>query len=162
MLSLQDNICKHDFERFISICFETFDFFSLTENGWEITDKEAEARRIKKILEPFHIRSISTSSWFAYSVPQNRRIEVCLYKTTQQAKDIFLKEYHSMFYEGSVWKKPEDICFFKGEKLIVGSSTHEKICYVYENDIEFLQKIIDCGNWKSMPDNKQEQICFCN
>lgn len=158
MYSLLSNICGEHFSAFLSECFVNADTFSLSENAWMVEGNKSEALKIRHRLTPFHVRNIQTSSWFSYAVPQHKSFQVAVFRADPKALSILLEEYQSMFYEDGAWTKPEDICFFKNKKLVVGSSTHERICYVYSNNEGFLRNIEKLGKWEILPDAIEEQI----
>lgn len=158
MYSILNNINGQAFESYISICFENADIFSLTKNGWGGADKCGESIRILQLLSPYRIHTVHTNHWFCYRVPDGYEIEVYLFTATVESKQIILEKYNSIFYQDNVWDKPEDLCFFKNGKLIAGSVSHEKICFLYPqaDELKALTKI--CGAWEEVPDEAEEQI----
>ncbi len=158
MLSLAKNLCGKDFDEYISVCFDITDTFSLTENGWSTAKGSVESERVLNILAPYHIRTIHTVRWFCQSVPPGYEKEVYLFRATEASKKILLSEYRSIFYDDSVWMTPEDLCFFKNGKLISGSLSHARICYVYEYEDMFSEKITLENTWEVIPHNQNEQI----
>jgi hypothetical protein len=81
-------------------------------------------------------------------------MKVYLFHFTPESKKVLLSNYDSIFYNDSVWSKPEDLCFFKNQKLIAGSVTHEKICFSYSETMKLP------GIWEAIPTNTSEQICI--
>ena len=158
MISLVKNLCGSHFEEYISVCFDLADTFSLTENGWEAAKKSGESARILELLDPYLIRMIKVQHWFCQSVPVGHEKEVYLFNITEDSKKILLQEYDGIFYDEEVWMKPEDICFFKNGKLIAGSLSHEKICYVYDYETMFSERITLQGAWEAIPHNQNERI----
>ena len=158
MLSLAKNLYGKYFEEYISICFDVADIFSLTENGWTEAKKSGESVRILRLLEPYHIRTIRAQHWFCQSVPVGYEKEVYIFSLTEDSKKILLQEYNSIFYDDTIWLKPEDICFFKNGKLISGSISHERICYVYDYESIFSESISLQNAWEVVPHNPNEQI----
>mgnify|MGYP000900144802 CR=1 FL=1 len=158
MLSLEKNLCGKHFDEYIEVCASLADTFSLTKNGWEFECEEAERQRILALLAPFYIRTMQTEHWFCQRVPVGYEKEVYLFNMTEESKQILLSEYRSVFYESSVWSKPEDLCFFKKNKLFSGSLTHEKICYVYDYETIFSEKVTLPNAWEMLPSNLAEQI----
>ena len=84
------------------------------------------------------IQTIYTERWFGQCVPKDQKMEIYIFRFTNESKRILLFNYDSIFYNGVVWNKPEDLCFFKESKLISGSLTHENICYVYDEKMHLL------------------------
>lgn len=158
MLSLIRNLNGQYFEEFLSACFEIGDVFSLSRNGWSNAGESVESKRILSLLSPYHINTLHTENWFCQHVPQGYEKEIYLFRATEDAKKIMLSEYKSVFYEGSVWMKPEDLCFFKNGKLFMGSLTHEDICYVYNYEVLFLERTAGLSIWEKGSDVLAEQI----
>ncbi len=152
MLSLLENITGQSFIEYVSAHSGIADTFSLTKNGWSTAEKSHEQSVILKALVPYHIKTVYTNRWFCHCVPDGYKIEVYLFHFTPESKKILLSYYDSIFYNGSVWSKPEDLCFFKNQKLISGSVTHENICFSYIETMKLP------GTWESIPTNTSEQI----
>lgn len=152
MLSLLENLRGQAFSEYVSTCFQVSDIFSLTKNGWSTANQSNEAALILKLLAPYHLRTLHTNRWFCYRVPAEHDIEIYTFRSTQEAKKILLSNYDSIFYDDHVWKKPEDLCFFKEQKLFSGSVAHERICFVYDDTIQLP------GRWEAVPSNLVEQI----
>ncbi|SHM88004.1 hypothetical protein SAMN02746066_03720 [Anaerosporobacter mobilis DSM 15930] len=49
---------------------------------------------------------------------------------------------------GNIKNLPEDLCFFTGNKLLLGTVSHEDICYVYPPTKEIASQFIKLGNWE--------------
>ena len=158
MLSLEKNLCGEHFDEYVAVCAAFADTFSLTENGWDFADKEAEKERILTLFAPYLIRTGRINRWFASYTPAGYEKEVMLFRMTEESKRLLLSEYRSIFYDGTVWKKPEDLCYFRDGKLISGSVTHEQICFVYDHEDEFSAKITLNGAWKTVKTRTEEQI----
>lgn len=158
MLSLTSNICGKPFCDYLSVCFQHADVFSLTQNGWFDADKNEESDRLLQLLKPYHIHTLRTNHWFCYRVPAGYKIVIYLFKAIPETKDILLAEYNSIFYKDTLWRKPEDMCFFKKGKLICGSVSHERICYAYEQGNSFEDQIKLHGIWEQVPTDLIEQI----
>lgn len=158
MLSLKQNVLGVQFAQLIAICFHFADTFSLTKNGWLKADEFEESICLLEHLKQYHFQTLHTNHWFSYYVPDGHDIEVYLFKATPESKNIFLAEYNRMFYDGVLWRKPEDFCFFQKGKLILGSVSHENICYVYEQEDALGEQIKCYGEWEQIPDALEEQI----
>lgn len=156
MISLKSNIVGKDFARQISACFNFADTFSLTKNGWLKSCEHEKSTQLLRLLNPYHIETLHTNHWFCYYVPKGSEKEVYLFRTTPEARDIILSTYNRIFHDGVLWKEPEDLCFFKGGKLIFGSVSHENICFVYDDVLG--KQLQSYGVWEQIPDEKEEQI----
>ena len=158
MLSLINNLCVEHFAELIDVCFPLADTFSLTKNGWGFDCERSERERVLSLFAPYHIRTLRTLHWFCQCVPPGYEKEVYLFRATEESKQILLSEYKSIFYEENVWTKPEDLCFFKDSRLILGSLAHERICYAYDYEEQFIQKITFQDAWENCRDVFEEQI----
>lgn len=157
MLSLSSNIVGSAFEGYVSACFQKADTFSLTKNRWRWDESEEHARVLQR-LSPYYIRTLHTNHWFAFYLPEGYELEVYLFRADPEAKRIILEEYNSLFIGGNIWKKPEDLCFFKEGRLFSGSVSHEYICYVYEQGHDWDEQIKHHGIWEQVPDELNERI----
>ena len=156
MLSLTANLSGKEYEQLISICFKFADLFSLTKNGWITPKEEKESTDLMQRLLPYHIETRHTDRWFCYRVPDEQKIETYLFRATPESQKILLTSYNCMFNDGVIWRVPEDLCFFKEGKLVLGSVSHENICYVY--DEELAKKLQGCGKWEDIPEEENERI----
>lgn len=154
MLSLLENITGQSFIEYVSALSGIADTFSLTKNGWSTAEKSHEHSAVLNALTPYHIKTVYINRWFCHCVPDGYKMEVYLFHFTPESKKVLLSNYDSIFYNNSVWSKPEDLCFFKNQKLISGSVTHEKICFLYSETMKLP------GMWETIPTNTSEQICI--
>ena len=118
MLSLLENITGQLFSEYISAHISIADSFSLTKNGWSNAENSPQHSAVLNALAPYHIKTIYVNRWFCHCVPDQYKMEVYLFHFTPESKEILLSHYDSIFYNGTVWSKPEDLCFFKNKKLI--------------------------------------------
>lgn len=158
MYSLLSNISGQPFEKFISFCFEHTDTFSLTKNSWLGAGKSHESNRVMQLLSPYQINTVHTNHWFCYRVPEGYDIEVYLFTATAESKRIILEQYDSLFYQDKVWDKPEDLCFFQDGRLMAGSVSHERICFLYPQTNEWMALTEICGTWEEVLSEAEEQI----
>jgi len=158
MLALNKNVSGKEFEQLICSCFRASDSFSLTKNSWLTSKDEKESINLLHQLLPYHIETRHTNRWFCYRVPVDQEIEIYLFRATLESQKIFLTAYNCIFNDGVLWRVPEDVCFFKNGKLILGSVSHENICYVYDDGLK--KKLQGCGEWTNIPTEKVEQICL--
>lgn len=154
MLSLLDNITASGFADFVIAHQSIADSFSLTKNMWGDFADSKEHIDVYNALNPYLIKKISTNRWFGQQVSYENKLEIYIFEFTQETQKILLSNYDSIFYTDSVWKKPEDLCFYRDNRLITGSVTHEKICYLY-CDLTNIP-----GDWSYLPDNILEQMSY--
>ena len=119
---------------------------------------ENEFIRVMQLLSPYHINTVHTNHWFCYRVPEGYDKEVYLFAATAESKRIILVQYDSLFYQDKAWDKPEDLCFFQNGRLMVGSVSHERICFLYPQTNEWMALTELCGTWKEAPNETEEQI----
>lgn len=156
MLSLKKNMYGEQFSALISSCFSLADTFSLTKNRWFSEEKDKDSTHLLQDLAPYYIKTLYMDRWFCYRVPKENPLEIYLFKTDSQARDILVETYDRLFLDGVLWKEPEDLCFFKSGKLIFGSVSHENICFVYGRDLE--EQVQNQGEWEQVPNQVAEQI----
>ena len=151
MLSLMENVSGEAFEELMSACFLYADSFSLTKNGWG-ADKSRASRELMQKLAPYYLRTIRTDHWFCYRVPGGQEIEVFLFRACGAARRILLERYRCLFSGDAPWELPEDLCFFRNGTLILGSVSHEDICFAYD------ERTAVCGRWETALPDAAEQI----
>ena len=154
MLSLLENLTGQEFVDYVSAHNGIATSFSLSKSRWPTAANSRESARILNELSPYLIQTVYAERWFGQCVPKDQKMEIYIFRFTNESKRILLFNYDSIFYNGVVWNKPEDLCFFKGSKLISGSLTHENICYVYD------EKMHLPGVWEKLSSNQAEQICI--
>ena len=142
---------------YVSACFQKTDTFSLTKNRWGCADS-GEHIRVLQRLSPYHIRTLQTNHWFSCYIPEGHELEVYFFRVVPEFKRIILEEYNSLFIEDNIWKKSEDLCFFKEGRLFSGSVSHELICYVYGQGHDWDELITHHGIWEQVPDELNERI----
>lgn len=89
---------------------------------------------------------------FCYRVPGGQEIEVFLFRACGAARRILLERYHCLFSGDAPWELPEDLCFFRNGTLILGSVSHEDICFAYD------ERTAVCGRWETALPDAAEQI----
>lgn len=152
MLSLEKELEFNSFQKLILECFKRADIFSLTQN-------DSLHQKVLGELAPFLIKEIKVQHWFCYYVPQGYEKNVFLFRAALETRKIILSNYHSLFFKDSEkWELPEDLCFFKNNRLLLGTVTHEDICYAYPDTREFADFLKQIGNWRELPDNYEEMI----
>ena len=61
---------------------------------------------------------------------------------------------------GHIKDLPEDICFFNGNELFLGTLSHEYICDVYPPSDEIREKLLECGDWEEIDETNLKQYEF--
>ena len=91
---------------------------------------------------------------------QTAPLEVSLYRATEESKAVLLKYFRELFLShpagNGAWEYGvqtlEDLCFFRGDELLLGTVTHEGICHVYPPD-EAFETALRCNRyWMSEED----------
>lgn len=166
MLMLRKNIELNNFIKLLDICFEISSYFSFTKNKiFSIAESEARAKFLQE-LEPFYVKTIITQHWHSYYVPPENAIEVCLFKTEINAKLIIKKYFDNIFLEernsdgtlGKLKPVPEDLCFFYQNKLLLGTVSHENICFAYPHSEQLMVKFEKLGEWERILFSDEEQV----
>ena len=159
MFSLNKNISGQDFIDLISVCFDHANIFSLSQNRWFDVVSERSAQLLQQLC-PYYIKDLDTNRWFCHYVPKEFAYKVYLFRTVPEAKSIILSAYSKLFFDGTAWEEPENICFFRDNRLVLGSVSHEKICYLYDSELWRLLKKKDF--WECVPDEANERIILPN
>ncbi|MEA5083665.1 MAG: hypothetical protein VB018_05870 [Lachnospiraceae bacterium] len=167
MLKLQENIELNNFTKLLDLCFEISSYFSFTKNiDFSIEERETRAKFLKE-LEPFYVKTIKTQHWHCYYVPPENVKEVYLFKTDMNAKPIIQKYFDNIFLEernysgdivGEFKPVPEDLCFFYQNKLLLGTVSHENICYAYPHSEQLMVEFEKLGYWKRVLFSDEEQV----
>lgn len=114
------------------------------------------------MLSPYVKTSTQSTKWFAYN-GADPLIET-IYAAVPEALNILINCYQDVFLEkkGKVHKKKyeqighkfvypsvlEDICFFNGKQMILGTLSHEYICMARCISQEFEEKLLMLGYWR--------------
>jgi len=159
MFSISKNLSSRDFGELISACFNYADVLSLSQNNWFGIETER-SKNLLKQLHPFQINVLETNHWFCHYVPKEIAIKVHLFRTAPEVKNIILSAYSKLFFDGTAWEEPENICFFRNGRLVLGSVSHEKMCYLY--DSKLWQTLKNHEFWECVPDEADEQIILPN
>ena len=53
---------------------------------------------------------------------------------------------------------PEDLCFFINDRLLLGTVSHEYLCYAYPPTDEIEKKFMKLGNWVKVDYCESEHI----
>ncbi|WP_310602727.1 hypothetical protein [Anaerosporobacter sp.] len=168
MLSLNSNIGGKKFYRLMNLCFELSTHFSFTKRTFH--KKDVEYKMFLEDLSPSYIDTRFTPHWFCYYVPETTPLEVQLFTTDNNMKHIVKKHFDNLFQNermkdgtlGNLKNLPEDMCFFIGDKLLLGTVSHEKICYVYPPTQEIAERFMELGEWEEVECIEEEHICLEN
>lgn len=143
------------------ICFANSDAFSLT-----YVNAPQKSITLQNKLKTFILGEIVTTKWFCYQVTEKNQLHIVVYKSNDSTSAIMKKYYPGMFCsdlmgEGISWdQNAEDVCFFKNGKLILGTVSHERICYAFPSfESSFEKKLQNILNgWTVSGDLEEEQI----
>lgn len=165
MLKLDENILENEFNSFLDVCFKYSTYFTFTQNGYKVYAKSSEHNLFLEELSPFLVKKIKTHHWHCHYVPKGYLINVYLYRADIEAKEIIKSHFNNLYLKeqlenkiGNVSKLPEDLCFFIGNKLFVGTVSHEAMCHVYPPEEIIGNKICQLGNWTNLDNLIEEQI----
>ncbi len=147
---------KANFRKVFDICASSCEMFSLTV-GWAYYAKED----IVELLAPYLCREIETTRWFSYYTSEKQPLKVRLYPICDETMEILSAYYPNLFCDDDIpqseFPRLEDICFFRGGKLLLGSVTHELICHAYPSDEETEAAFYDCySGWKRVEDDEEQ------
>lgn len=120
--------------------------------AWPLCKESLEHKAVLEALAPYLRKTEKTRVWI-YGVwtednaAENDFTEVYFYNLTPESKKILLTYYDSLFHKKSEphgWKKPEDICFYKENSILLGSVSHERECFLYAEQIKLPGKWEKC------------------
>lgn len=143
------------FSDFLELCLCNADMFSLNKAVWT----NCVCEDFQKELEPFLEDKVKTTKWFGYDYsvapPTDRReISVYLYRANMKVRDIILRYCSDVFLrtgkDGAFQDSNqtlEDLCFFSGKRLFVGTVSHEFLLSVDPLNKEFEEFMGRVGNW---------------
>lgn len=155
MLVLMDR-GKSNFQGLLDLCFERSSYFSLTSHT--PYEKEAIYTALLNELNPFYIKAFDTNRWFCYFT-LGGTIERLLFSTNLQTKVILQRYFDRLFLDKTTHHSGlEDLCFFYGNKLLLGTVSHEHICHVYPPDDLICQKFKQLGDWEEVAYSPDEHI----
>ena len=69
--------------------------------------------------------------------------DICFYKTGDNIKEFLLKQ--KSLYTFLPPKLPEDLCFWKKGTCWMATSTHDKECFIYEENAKRIQQLKEIG-----------------
>lgn len=157
MLLLNKSISKDCFNNLIEECFNVADTFSLTKGP----DLYPEGKALLEQLNPYFVKTIETQHWFSYYVPAPYKKKIYIFKACDESKNAILESYPGLFMdELTQWTTLEDLCFFIDKKLLLGTVSHEYICYCYPPTDDINKHFKKICNWKKTDDDLNELISY--
>lgn len=164
MLRLKSNIEGERYSELINICVDLSDYFSLTTPYFYTKDKAY--KKFLYDLKPYYKQKFLKPHWFCYYVPKSTPLEVSLFSADNDTKCMFMKSFDNLFQRernidgtwGNVKNLPVDLCFFIGTVLLLGTVSHENICYVYPPTQDIADQFLKLGNWSAESYFPAEQI----
>lgn len=145
-----------NFRSLMKLCFRNADSFSLSK-----MNVPNYPNAVEDMLSPYLKTTIKSTKWFAYNGAEPL-IET-IYAAVPETLDILVHCYQDVFLEkkGKVPKKKheqigntflypgvlEDICFFSGRQMILGTLSHEYICMARCISREFEEELLSLARW---------------
>jgi len=165
MLQLKKNITGSCFTAFLDLCFKYSTYFSFTQNPVKEYAESSDHINFLEKFSQFYVKTIETRHWHCYYVPEGYNKKVYLFNVDRKAQD-YIKEYFDNLYlidfngenPGGFSIFPQDLCFFVGNKLFVGTVSHEDICNVYPFSEQVKKELLLLTKWNLVEDRKEEQI----
>lgn len=155
MFSISNNLSHVEHARLLEVCFRYADVFSLTEAP-RFSHGE---RLLFEQLQPFLLSKFETRHWFRRYIRKPYSHKIRLFRACPEAKEILASKYKNLFMRSdNEWELPEDLCFFSGKKLFMGSVTHERICYVYPENEKMRAEFMQICRWDIEIPDPAEQI----
>jgi len=167
------------FSSFLHVCLQYADTFSLSKtipDGYEDVPGALEIQ-----LQPYRLGTIHPKKWYGYpTITQNtvQMIYSCCPASMELLdycyRDIYLRQRNKLSHPTMdtigtkpKWRgKPEDLCFWKQKRLILGTVTHETICTTGLIEDGFAEELLKLASWKvtdipmhSIPDISYEISC---
>ncbi len=151
-------------EDFFDLCFQNSKFFSLKKSPWH-----DDVRRDLQIeLQPYFIKKIKTDFCYGWDyrkvkgTKDYREIELYIYSASEESKECLLKNVPDIFMGHSSIDRAyrqniEDLCFYDGLELLVGTVSHEGWISVFSPSKEFEQRLPDFGDWRLLKDCEGEK-----
>ena len=147
-ISSNRNIEGRKFVKLMKYLFKKTDYFSLHR----MKCSSVLQTKILERLEPYLLKKIDTTHWFHYYVPTCNLLNIQIYEANKKTKKIILNFYKNLFAhnkDGNIVNVPEDLCFFKNEKLVLGTVSHDRIASVFETVDISMEYIKTLGEWEN-------------
>lgn len=149
------------FHRFLEVCFSHATCFSLSRTffpGYELVPNAAE-----RALSAHLKKTIAPRTWYGYD-PISEKMVQCIYSANPDTMQTLKQYYDDIFLRNQKrlpkvpldtvgWKPKrvstlENLCFFSGCQMILGTLSHERICSTNVIDTEFTGQLMKAGNWR--------------
>ena len=151
MYELVQNICGEKYREFMLYCLEHSTFFSLTIPS-HISREEIACLGE---LDGYAYQTIETYRWYNYQVVE-KPLTVMLFHSHPKIVDFFEKNFGSIFPES--FNGLEDICFFKGDKIIFGSVTHEEDAAIFPSDEIQPKDFMKFAAWEGKRETRRNSV----
>ncbi|MCI8386877.1 MAG: hypothetical protein HFE63_00220 [Clostridiales bacterium] len=158
-----DKFNKNAINDILNLCFDYCDCFSFSIYAVPKCDVT-----LQEALEPYVKQKLTVTRWFCYHLFKNYPLDVCTYELNDNTKKLLKEHYKYVFLPlhpgkpGYGLPSVEDLCFFKNDKLIFGTVSHESICQAYPPDEEFAKRFLEIDSHLKYMDDDDEQIDLNN
>lgn len=142
----------------MDLCFADSSFLSFTKYFGFM--ESARSQIFDAALHPFLVDKIKTIHWHCYHMLDPKRpLEIAIYRAMPEMKAIVLNTFNTIYLTDHI-KPPiaEDICFFRGNELLLGTVSHERICHVYPKTKNSVNAFLQCANWEETEFLEEELI----
>ena len=144
------NLEGDELVRLFNLCFEYADYFAVADN--QTFFEKQKYIDFDFDLKDYHIMSYTTTNWFCYF---NKEFFIDVYRACEKSKEILLKYWSNLFVKDNIYDIPgfpEDICFFKGNNIFLGTLSHENMCSFFTADKEMEDKFKSICDWREYAD----------
>ncbi|MGM9522382.1 MAG: hypothetical protein ACI3VB_07890 [Oscillospiraceae bacterium] len=160
------NLCggieNENFSRFLYICFSRAEFFSLSKTVTEGTVPNTVETMLNKMLNKYIDKTLEPKMWFGYPHIYQRIVQT-IYKANDDTLSI-LNDYYQDIFLINRKKVPkakidtigktvkhasvlEDLCFWRGKSMFLGTLSHEYICATGQIDEELVKDLCQVASW---------------
>ncbi len=148
------------FAQFLEICFAHGDRFSLAKfppADYDIVPNGAEV-----LLKPYEIQTIKPDRWYGYPRYSGRMVQT-IYQAVPETLAILQQCYQDVFLQKrnrvpkvavdtvgfrNKWVSvAEDLCFWQGRTMLLGTVSHEQICSTNRIDEAFAHALRQIADW---------------
>ncbi len=136
-----EDIVGDKFKGFIEKLLSQSDFFSLTvqeDNGNTLKEK------LEMEISKHIIKNFETRLWYAYKTMGNP-LGITIYKSDVELVDSIMTLFSTLF-SPKIYGI-EDICFFKRERIVLGSVSHENIAQLFLDSEFDIEEYKEFANW---------------
>ena len=150
-------IIKDSYNELMEYCFAQSVFVSFSDVWYGGKKQESFMRQ----LSNYHVATIQTRRWcymdfsrMDFSIEPNQGfVVVYIYKSCDDVKNIIKEHTDNLFFltftdDGNLGINPymlEDLCFFRNNKVLLSTSTHDFRCTIYpesDEEIALFKKIL--------------------